>query len=211
MACLGIADAYQHRDVNIGWYPYRTTRATQIRTIPGAGLVVASVPSGAGLGVQSVRNPGKLSQVPPRAPAMAADGRPWVWCYQRAGTATGWIAAGDIEADQDAAKPPLKGTAGFDFEVGRTAPGPHSVSPCGHDVSGRPAADRVRIVKATDVYLRYSPGGTARAYLESGDKVELILVGAAEFVFVSVLSSSPGNPAGPGSRGWTSLTALEKP
>jgi hypothetical protein len=211
VACLGIADAFQHRDVNIGWYPFETTRDTEIRSIPGAGVLVASAPSGCGIGVQSVRNPDKLSNIPPRPPASAADGSPWVWCYHCAGTATGWIAAGDIQADPDRSRPPLRGPGGYDFEVGRTSPGPHSVSPCGHDISALPEAERVRIVKSVDVYLRYSPGGTAKDYLDTGDKVLLILVGAAEFVFVQVVASSPDNPAGPGARGWMSLEALEIP
>jgi hypothetical protein len=78
MTCFAIDRAFQHPDVNIGWFPFRATRLTDIRTIPGAG---------------------------------------------------------------------------------RIAPGPKSPSGCGHDIRDLPRDERIRVVKAQDVYLRYSPAG----------------------------------------------------
>ena len=212
MTCFDVPDAFGHREVNIGWFPFRAKRDTEIRTIPGAGNLIAPAPAGKGLGVQSVRNPDRKDIIPRRKAEPAADGRPWVWCYRRQGAKTGWINFDDIEPDADKSKPPLTGPARLDFEVGRTSPGPHSASGCGRDVRGRPRAERVRVVKAQDVYLRYSPRGTAKHYLHDGEEVLLLLVdGPHGFAFAEVLASSDGNPAKPRTRGWILAAALRQP
>jgi hypothetical protein len=211
MTCFAITGAFQHPDVNIGWFPFRATRDTTIRTIPGAGNVISPVEAGQGLGVQSVRNPRHESQIERRQAERAGDGTLWLWCYRRQGSKTGWICIDDIEADSDPHKPPLKGPAGLDFEVGRTAPGHKSPSGCGDDIRDRSRKERTRVVKAQDVYLRYSPRGTGKHYLHRGDKVLLILAsGPHGFVFVDVLTSTEGSPAQPGTRGWLSAAALQR-
>jgi hypothetical protein len=202
MTCFDLKDAFQHRDVNIGWFPFRARRDTEIRTIPGGGNVKAEVLAGRGVGVQSVRNPDRRSVIARRKAERAGDGSQWVWCYRRQGAPTGWIAFDDLEPDPGRPTP-LIGPAKLDFEVGRTAPGVHAVSGCGRDIRDRPRSDRTRDVIADDVYLRYSPRGTAKHYLHHGDEVLLLLVeGPHRFAFVEVLASDPGNPAKPGTRGW---------
>jgi hypothetical protein len=211
MTCFAVNQAFQHPEVNIGWFPFRAKRQTNIRTIPGAGNVIGSVEARRGLGVQSVRNPRHESQIARRGAEHARDGSLWVWCYRREGSTTGWICIDDIETDPDPHKPPLKGPAGLDFEVGRTSPGHKSPSGCGDDIRDRSRQERARVVKAQDVYLRYSPRGTAKHYLHHGNKVLLLLAnGPHGFVFVEVLTCTEDSPARPGTRGWISAAALQR-
>lgn len=79
-----IDGAYRHSDVNIGWYPFRTTRATDIRTLPGEGTghMLEALDKGTFVGVQSERNP-HMHKDPERRKAVARDGKQYVWGYRR--------------------------------------------------------------------------------------------------------------------------------
>jgi hypothetical protein len=101
---------------------------------------------------------------------------------------------------------PCKGPAGFDFEPGvmPSKQGPHTS--CGARAMG-PARQRARVVAAADVYIRYSPAGTAWDYLLRGDRVELRCHGPRGFDGVTVVSSRH-LPAG--ATGWASAGALRR-
>lgn len=67
MTCHNIDGAFQHSDVNIGWYPCVAVRTTELRSKPGAGVLLATLEPGDGFARQSVRNPSCSSTPPPRA------------------------------------------------------------------------------------------------------------------------------------------------
>jgi hypothetical protein len=70
-----------------------------------------------------------------------------------------------------------------------------------------PAHLRARVVAAADVYLRYSPGGTAWDYLVLGDRVELRCHGPREFDGITVISS---RSVATGATGWATAGALRR-
>lgn len=198
MECHGIKGAFQSIDVRIGWYPAVAERPTAVRTSPRAdGRVLKEIPKGGGVGMQSVRNP-TGSATPSRRPSRNG----YVWCYTRAGSVTGWVFEDDLGPDEDSlSKPPLNGPAGYDFEVYRTLPQPKKPSGCGK----RSLTQRTLTVAAREVFLRYSPRGTAFHYLHRGEKVKvLIALGPHGFIFVEVVEGETK-----GSRGWTTAGALD--
>lgn len=211
MPCHGLSGCFQHAEVNIGWYPFRATRETEVRTLPGGGIILKLLVAAEGIGVQSARNPDRHDKPPMRESVIGVDGAKWVWCYSRYLSKTGWVRFADIEYHSDAAKHPLGGPAGIDFEVGRTVPRSKSVSGCG-DKTHLHGDDLIRVVDAREVYLRYSPRGTAFHYLHRGDRVKLCLVnGPHGFVCVTVDKTVlPFSTAKPGSSGWTSQSALKR-
>lgn len=215
MTCFGIDGAYNHREVNIGWFRYVVTSETSIRTIPGGGNHIATLARGQGLGAQSKRNPDAQRHIDQRPAAHAPDGRPFLWCYARKDGNTGWVAADDIAPDHDVHEPLLKGPMGprhgHDFEVGHGTPNANKTNTgCGHDLRDRPRGERLRVVHANEVYLRYSPKGTAYQYLHAGDRVLLLIAANPDdFAFVEVLESSHGNPADPATRGWIIADSLK--
>lgn len=206
MECYGIKRAFQHKDVRIGWYPYVATKTTTIRSNPLTGSDLKVVGKGGGLGYQSVRNPLGDPNPPRRLPA-TIDGVAYAWVYARAGDITGWIPLADIGVDPNSAsKPALDGPGGYDFEVGRTLPLEKKSNSCGKISLTRP----LRVVTAREVYLRYSPRGTAFHFLHEGDVVKLLLVNAEKgsYAFVEIVASRQGSPARPGTRGWIWQNAL---
>lgn len=205
MTCFGLAGAFQHSDVSIGWYPGRATVSTEILSKPGGGHVVDALPAGDGFCRQSVRNP-LCSATPSLRPAvLGSDGRRYVWGYRRDGSKTGWVRADHVERDPAAyRKREAKGPAGEDFEAGRGVPRRGLKSGCGKLSLSKPE----RRVKARDVHLRYSPHGTSFHYLHAGDVVRLLLVdGPQGYVFVQVIEAD--GSARSGVRGWVAATGLE--
>lgn len=210
--CYGVRRAFMHKDVRIGWAPYVALQETEIRSNPGAGTLLKTVPKGGGLGYQSVRNPRGEANPSLRLP-VTVYGEKYAWVYSRAGDVTGWIRLADIAKDPGAwQKPALDGPGGYDFEVNRTPPLEKKSNSCGKISLTRP----LRRVKARDTYLRYSPRGTAYHFLHEGDVVKLLLVNAEgrSFAFVEVIGVRQGSPARVGTRGWilqNSLAKLDEP
>jgi hypothetical protein len=203
--CHGIEGLYSGHEVNIGYRPYRTTRPTAIRVAcdPTADAVV-ELRAGQGLGRQTVRNPDHDDSPPDRPAAGPADG--WIWVYARQQGGSGWIPLDDVEPWHSPPGRPCKGPAGFDFEPGvmPTKHGPHTS--CGTRAIG-PARLRARVVAAADVYIRYSPAGTAWDYLLRGDRVELRCHGPRGFDGVTIVSSRY-LPAG--ATGWATAGVLRR-
>ena len=205
MPCHGIDGLYSGHEVNIGYRPYRTTRPTAIRVAcdPTAGTVV-ELRAGQGLGRQTVRNPDHDDLPPDRPPAGPGDA--WIWVYARQQGGSGWIPLEDVEPWHSPPGRPCKGPAGFDFEPGvmPSKHGPHTS--CGSRAMG-PARLRSRVVAAADVYIRYSPAGTAWDYLLRDDRVELRCHGPRGFDGVTVVSS---RYLPTGATGWATAGALRR-
>lgn len=205
MTCFDIYRAFQHNEVLIGWRPYRTNQTTEIRTKPGCGNLVHTLDKGDGVGLQSARNPEGSSSPPGRLAFVTDDGTKYAWGYARSGSHTGWIKFDDLYYDPNPEVPPLKGPGGFDFECDRTEPSEKSGPGCGKISKTKPT----RTVVVRDVYLRFSPRGTALHYLHQGDVVRLLLVdGPHGFAFCEVIQAASDGSATTGTRGWISHNAL---
>lgn len=201
MSCHAIAGAFQHPEVNIGWRRGKALVDTDIRTKPGAGLVLHRLDAGDGCGIQSVRNPDRRADPVTRPPVTGAGGQEYVWVYARAGGRTGWVRRADVQQLAPGGDgPPLGGPTPqhLDFEVGVTTPKHKRPSSCGRESADQPKMT----VRAADLHLRYSPRGTSFHYLHAGDEVQVLLVDAAGFSFVKVVDAAPDGSAKPGSRGW---------
>jgi len=207
MPCRGIGGCLRGDEVNIGYRAYRTTVASAVRVArdPGARAVVRLSP-GQGVGRQTVVNPGHLDEPDDRPAEAGADGRPWIWVYARRQGGSGWIPLGDLARDMQTPQP-CRGPAGFDFEPGRM-PSKHGPrTSCGAVPLGPPRRHR-RVVRVSDVYLRYSPDGTAFDYLHEGDKVTVRCArGPRGFACVRV---DAAGLLARGTTGWVDERALAK-
>lgn len=187
-------------EVNVGYYPNRTSREATLRSGPGEHFdVVQGLPAGQRVGRQSVRNPQRSSR-PPRRDARNR----YAWVYVHRQGRSGWVRSDVLLPDPGGW---ADGPAGEDFEVG-DAPGVrHRPRPRRRPrfTLGRRASGR-RVVKARDVYLRYAPRSTAFSYLDRGDVVELRWRGAT-YSCVEVVSSAH-TPRG--TRGWVPHGALRR-
>ncbi|HEY6758523.1 MAG TPA: hypothetical protein VI318_03500 [Baekduia sp.] len=206
MSCHGVDGLFHGDEVNIGYRPYRAQFPTAIRT--GRGPEYATVVvlrAGQGLGRQTVRNPDHQDYPPNRPAEVGEDGRPWIWVYARSHGGSGWVPLDDVAATTSPPGRPCRGPAGFDFEPGlmpskrgpRTACGP---------ANHLPARWRRRVVDQ-DVYLRWSPDGTAFDYLHQDDVVELRCGGPRAYAGVTVVDA---RAARAGVSGWVDLAALER-
>lgn len=207
MICHNVERAFQHPDVRIGWYPHVAIAETEVRTAPGAGTLLKTIPKTGGLGWQSTRNPQDQPLFPHKRPIFwKTPTEGYAFCYTRAGSVTGWVREADIAPDPlSYTKPPLNGPGGYDFEVGRTEPRLKKANGCGKVSRTKP----LRVVDRRDLYLRYSGRGTAFHYLHRGDIVRLLLVDAiGGYGFIEVVSCSPRGPVHPGYRGWLEQAAL---
>jgi hypothetical protein len=118
---------------------------------------------------------------------------------------SGWIPLEDTEPTTSPPGRPCRGPAGYDFELGLmpSKRGPHTT--CGNRALG-PASWRRRHVRG-DVYLRWSPDGTAFDYFHDGDTVELRGSGPRGFQCV-VVPEAAELPEGTG--GWGDARALAR-
>lgn len=204
MPCHGIDGCFRGDEVNIGYRPYRVIAPTAIRTGRGPSFAaVVALDPGQGLGRQTIRNPGHDDLPPDRPPETGADGRPWIWVYARKHGGSGWIALDDTEPASSPPGRPCRGPAGFDFEPGLmpSKHGPHTS--CGPTALGPARWRRRRVVE--DVYLRWSPDGTAFDYLHRDDIVELRCSGPRGFAGVTVLEAQAHLP---GTGGWVDANGL---
>lgn len=208
MSCHGLNRAFQHYEVNIGWYPYRATQTTHVHSKPGCGLILAEVREHAGVALQSVRNPRASDRPPLRPPTRGVDGELYVWGYRREGAITGWIRQHDLERDPDAAqKPPCDGPASMDFEVGRQHCQPGAHNGCGTLSTTRP----LMTVTATTAHLRYSAHGTSYHILHKGDKGRVLIANAPQGNhFLEITHATADGSARARMRGYVSTTALKR-
>lgn len=208
MSCHTIDRAFQHCDVNVGWFPYRATTATTVSSKPGAGVVIASCPAWDGLALQSVRNPSCSDHPRRRPPVKGSDGHMYVWGYKRYGAKTGWLRADLVEPDPNfASKPFANGPAREDFEVGREHCEQGSRSGCGKKSLTKP----LMVVTAATVHYRYSPRGTSMHYLHQGDQVRVLIAnGPHGFHFTQLVHAAPDGSAKPGARGWIITNSLTR-
>jgi hypothetical protein len=210
MPCHGIKDAFTHSEVRIGWFPFRAVKSTYITTAPGGGNKVCLLERGSRCGAQSVRNPDHKPN-PQRRPVVHIGDKSYLWVYHRKIGKAGWVCTSDITHDPDLSIPPMKGPAQLDFEVGRTLPRAPSSSGCGEKAKGT-AKERTRLVAERDLYIRYSPRGTAFAYLHRGDEVKILITnGPHGFVCVEVTKVVKfPNAIKEGRRGWVSASGLSR-
>jgi hypothetical protein len=188
-------------EVNIGYYPNRTSREATLRDGPGEQFrILQRLDAGQRVGRQSVRNP-QRSRRPPRRDARNR----YAWVYVLQGGRSGWVRTDVLVPDPGGW---ADGPASEDFEVG-SAPGVRHAPrrrPRPRFTVGRRAGGR-RIVDDRDVYLRYAARSTPFHYLNRGDVVELRWRGR-HYVCVEVVSSAR-TPEG--TRGWVSSAALRAP
>jgi hypothetical protein len=206
MPCHEIDGCFRGDEVNIGYRPYRTVTATALRTGRGPGYTtIVALEPGQGLGRQTVRNPDHDDLPPDRPPESGDDGQSWIWVYARRHGGSGWIPLSDTEPTTSPPGRPCRGPAGFDFEPGimPSKHGPHTS--CGPRALG-PARWRRRRV-TDEVYLRWSPDGTAFDYLHSDDTVQFECSGPRGFAGITVLDAQ-ALPTGTG--GWVDARMLHR-
>ena len=188
-------------EVNIGYYPNRTTREATLRDGPGEQFrILQRLDAGQRVGRQSVRNPRRR-----RSPARRDARNRYAWVYVLQGGRSGWVRTDVLGPDPGGW---ANGPADEDCEIG-SAPGvrhaprrrPRPRFTIGRRVSGR------RIVNERNVYLRYAARSTAFTYLDRGDVVALHWRGRS-YVCVEVVASAH-TPVG--TRGWVSSGALREP
>ena len=182
MSCHRIDGAFQSNEVNIGWRLGQARLLTEIRTKPGGGELVGHLDTTDGCGIQTVRNPVRLPAPPTRPPLHGADHDTHIWVYARNGSDTGWVREQDIAHEPvNLAKPPLRGPAGRDFEVGRTLPAMKPPSGCGKlsvtnqsrsSTCGRPIFGTRRTARASTICTaaitsRYSSSTPRKAFISS--------------------------------------------
>jgi hypothetical protein len=202
MSCHGQRGAFQHHEVNIGWRLGEARTATEIRTKPGAGVVLHRMDAGDGCGIQSVRNPERKARPATRPSVLGAGGERYIWVYARDRGRTGWVRSQDI-LRRPPGNPahPLGGPTPqhLDFEIGLTKPKIKK----GRSACGRVSAQTPRrTVIAEEMHLRYSPRGTSFHYVHRGDELRVLLEHAGEFSFVEVVDAAPDGSARAGARGW---------
>lgn len=197
MQCGNIEGCWSQEDVNIGWYGYITSVATQIRTGWGGGNVKANIAAGKRVGLQSVRNPSGG-----RSPAPRGAKGGWFWVYMVDGGHTGWIPG---LALKPAPHPGAwaTGPAGLDMHVGRSGSGYSGPGATG--CGGQKLNGAVRTVGDSDAYLRYAPHSTAFYYLHAGDKVREFYRSPLRYRCVEVVS---GKWCPRGTRGWVLEKAI---
>lgn len=186
-------------EVNVGWYGYEAQDLCTVRTAPRSDAPIKTIINPhQRVGIQSTRNPGALSDPPPRG---EIDG--YVWGYVLSGGDTGWIRRNALVASGWG--PWARGPAGVDFHVG------YDHGRRGSDTSCRGIAvrgNKRRVVRVQDVYLRYAPKSTAFWYLLEGDVVDALFHHIKGWTCVRVDRSRGGAPEG--TRGWVQISSLRK-
>jgi hypothetical protein len=204
------ARIYGPDQVDVAYEPWRVLRDSPQRIGPGAAAAPVLGSGGAPVvmraethvGRQSTRNPA-CSDRPPLRPALGG----WVWVYGLPPNSrkSGWVALADLEPDPDHPESAC-GPAEVDFD--RRDP-----SLCSPHCDGRPLqrvepAAGVSVVRAREVYLRYSPQGTAFRYLQRGEAVRALCrwrSGRLDYTGVEVRTA---RWAPRGTRGWVASSAL---
>lgn len=196
-----VKGAYSSDQVNIGWYGYEVTKTTRIRIGPSWQFPErVTVMAGKRMGRQSVRNPSGKDNPPLRPVARDSTGKAWAWCYDPESKEQGWVPVNMIK--ERASKTPwAHGPNGCDFHVGLEPSRKHEKS----STQGQ-RRNRVRVIAAKDVLVRYSPNGSGIFYLQRGDGVrELFRRIQNDFVAISVTSSKTTPPE---TRGWVDVRSL---
>jgi hypothetical protein len=149
-------------------------------------------------GWQSVRNPSLRAYPVPRP---AVNG--YLWGYVHGYGDTGWMKETALTKLNLGDGPRLNGPAGQDFQVGVSMPTPKKKPRwrIGRAIRGR------RVVTSRELYIRYSPRGTAFGYLLEGDVVEVRWLGLRGFACVTVVKSDSVEE---GSTGWVWLMGTRK-
>jgi len=188
-------------EVNIGYYPNRTSREATLRDGPGEQFrILQRLDAGQRVGRQSVRNPQRSSS-PPRRDARHR----YAWVFVLQGGRSGWVRTDVLAPDPGGW---ADGPASRDFEVG-SAPGVRHAPrrrPRPRFTLGRRASGR-RVVDERDLYIRYAARSTPFSYLDRGDVVALHWRGRS-YVCVEVVQSAH-TPKG--TRGWVASAALRAP
>lgn len=195
--------------VDVAYEPWAVTTDTPLRIGPddsaapvlrsGVEVVLAE---GGHFGRQSFRNPNCLDR-----PRLRAAVNGWVWGYgiRPNSQKSGWARLEDLEPDLDF-RGAACGPAGADFDRRDT-------SLCRGRCDGRPLEDVRRVsgpavIVSREVYLRWSPRGTAFRYLVRGDRVRRLCrwrFGRQDYIGVEVVTA-PWVPAGV--RGWVITPSL---
>lgn len=200
--CGNVKGAFSTQDVNIGWYGYEVIRKNRLRVGPAEHFdAIQVVDVTKRVGVQSTRNPKGVDNPPRRPLHKDAHGKQWAWVYVRETGNQGWMKASCLKERKDSV-PWAHGPSRSDFHIG--------LEPC--KIGPRSSChgvrkNRVRIINAREVFLRYAPHSTPYRYLQKGDSVrELFRRTANDYVAVSVVKSET---APVGSRGWVSVKSLQ--
>jgi hypothetical protein len=195
--------------VDVAYEPWRVTGFAHLRVGPSGEAPVVlvrgkevTVRPGLHCGRQSARNPGCADH-----PRLRRVENAFVWGYVMppGHKKSGWLSLEVLE--QDLGFEGLAcGPAGADFD--RRHP-----QRCGAHCDGKPIADVDRLrgtaaVSAREVYLRWSPRGTAFRYLVRADRVRRLArfrSGPHDYTAVEVLDGR-WTPAG--TRGWVLSSGL---
>jgi hypothetical protein len=152
-------------DVNVGYYPYLVTKATELYTAPHPdSLTRHELAAGARFAVQSNTNP-QHSNDPGQPPPTNG----YVWGYAKKGGRSGWVPADVLKLDTSGDNW-AEGPAGIDFQVGYGEPD-EDFTPkyvLGQRVTG------TRTITAQTVYQRWAPNSSPAALLVHGDTVTLL-------------------------------------
>lgn len=195
-----VRNVYNTDQVNVGWYGYETTKTARIRVGPGHHFPkLAEVKTGYRVGRQSVRNPKGLDNPPFRPVERDQWQKPWVWVYDPETKVSGWVPLSILKSNDKVEW--AHGPEGKDFHVGfgHTRKRPKST------LHGS-RRNRVKVIHAEKVAVRYAPNSTSFYYLQRGNGVrELYRRLQNDYVAVSVTSSKTCPVA---TRGWVDVRAL---
>jgi len=196
--------------VDVAYEPWRATRSVPLRVGPSreAPIVTAReaevrVWPGLHFGRQSVRNPDCSDHPPLRR---AENGFVWGYVLPPGHKKSGWLALDALEQHL-AAERIACGPAGSDFD--RRDPALCSGHCDGRPLTGVASAGGRTTVGAREVYLRWSPRGTAFRYLVRGDEVRRMCrweSGAHDYTGVDVVNAR-WSPVGV--RGWVLTSSLK--
>ena len=185
------ARLYGPNQVDVAYEPWRATGFARLRVGPDddAPVVTArgvevTISAGLHFGRQSVRNPGCADHPPLRR---EENGFGWGYVLPPGHKKSGWIALGVLEQHL-AAERIACGPAGTDFD--RRDPRLCREHCDGHPLTGVASASGRTTVGAREVYLRWSPRGTAFRYLVHGDEVRRLCrweSGAHDYTGIEVI------------------------
>lgn len=201
MTCGNIQGAYSGHEVNVGWYGYKVAKNCHLRYGPGDNFEsVQQLKQGERVGVQSTRNPKSIDDPPKRPTVVDNAGRHWAWVYVKEGGKVGWVKVSCV-CQIHSALPWARGPRGQDFHIGleKATRGPRTSCHGGR-------RNKVRVINADHVRLRYHPKGTAYHWLQKGDTVrELFRRSLDDYAVVTVINSELTKE---GTRGWVRVATF---